>query len=298
MSGRDEMLISAIGLGIFIGISLGALGGGGSILTVPALVYVLSQPLQIAVTESLVIVGITSIVAAISYARAGRVKWRTGISLGAVGGVAAWAGTALGRLVDPNVALGAFSILLLVVSISLVWRTMPFKSATKRTQNPAVGVATRLPAFAAVAAAAPAQATTTQLEASPSPRTQRFLTAAKVLIAGITIGVLTGFFGVGGGFVIVPVLVVALGYPMPIAVGTSLLVITLNSAVALAARSSQDALDWSVVLPVTAAAIVGALVGKWLAAKTSEKALTRAFAVLLVMVALYVGLRSSGLLPG
>ncbi|ABG99942.1 possible membrane protein (plasmid) [Rhodococcus jostii RHA1] len=292
------MLISAIVLGICIGISLGALGGGGSILTVPALVYVLSQPLQIAVTESLVIVGITSIVAAISHARAGRVKWRAGISLGAVGGVAAWAGTALGRLADPNVALGAFAILLSAVSISLVWRTRPSKLARKRTRNPAVGVANRLPALAVVPASTPAETTATQLEASPGPRTERYLTAGKVLTAGIAIGVLTGFFGVGGGFVIVPVLVIALGYPMPIAVGTSLLVITLNSAVALAARSSHDALDWSVVLPVTASAIVGALVGKWLALRTSEKTLTRAFAVLLVAVSVYVGLRSSGLLPG
>lgn len=292
------LIVAAIVLGICIGVALGALGGGGSILTVPALVYVLGQPLQIAVTESLVIVGVTSLFAVISHARADQVRWCAGVALGAIGGVAAWAGTALGRLVQPNVALGAFAVLLLAVSISLVHRTMKPKSVKQPAQNLSVVHPGKLHKPPLVGASTAAKTATHTIDADrPIPRIHPYKTALKVLLAGITIGILTGFFGVGGGFVIVPVLVIALGYPMPIAVGTSLLVITLNSAVALTARTGHGALDWSIILPVTAAAIVGGLLGKILAQRISERTLTRAFAALLVAVSIYVGLRSSGLLP-
>jgi len=110
--------------------------------------------------------------------------------------------------------------------------------------------------------------------------------------AGLLIGFLTGFFGVGGGFVIVPVLVVALGFSMPAAVGTSLLVIALNSGVALAARSLQGGFAWDVIVPFTAAAVAGSLLGKQVADRLPSAILTRAFAVLLVLVAAYVAVRA------
>lgn len=292
------MLILAIALGVCIGVALGALGGGGSILTVPALVYALNQPLHVAVTESLVIVGITSLAAVISHARARRVRWRAGLCLGVLGGIAAWAGTALGRSVQPNVALSAFAILLLVVAVSLVYRTMHVSPAPGRTGISVLGDAVDRPPLNVVPAEVPASAISTLVESPTVFPSRRYIFTLKVATAGIVIGILTGFFGVGGGFIIVPVLVVVLGYSMPVAVATSLLVITLNSAVALVARSSGDALDWSVVLPVTASAVLGALIGKWLAQKTSEKRLTRAFAMLLVAVAIYVGLRTTGILAG
>lgn len=292
------MIFAAIVLGICIGVALGALGGGGSILTVPALVYVLGQPLQIAVTESLVIVGITSLFSAIAHARASQVRWRAGVALGAIGGVAAWAGTALGRLVPPNVVLGTFAVLLLVVSISLVRRTMKPKSVYQPTDSLQGNDPGKLHELTMVATSTIAKTVAPTIAAGPSPRVHPYKIAIKVLLAGVVIGILTGFFGVGGGFIIVPVLVIALGYPMPIAVGTSLLVISLNSAVALTARTGHGALDWSIILPVTVAAVVGGLLGKILAQRISAHALTRAFAALLVAVSIYVGLRSSGLLPG
>lgn len=116
--------------------------------------------------------------------------------------------------------------------------------------------------------------------------------AVRILLAGLAVGFLTGFLGVGGGFVIVPVLVMVLGYPMPVAVGTSLLVIAVNSAAALTARAGTATFHWSLIIPFAAAAIAGSLAGKGVTDRVTPKALTTAFAVLLFAVAGYVAVRA------
>ena len=284
------MILIAVILGVCIGLCLGALGGGGSIITVPALMYLLHQPLSMAITQSLVIVGISSVVAMAAHARERHVRWRTGVCLGAIGGAAAWAGTALGRLVTVDIAMATFACLMIVVAGSLLMRSP--RAQKKEPQNKfhqslAVGAHNGSPTTEVDVDALPLET------ASPS----RLVIAIKILLAGILIGLLTGFFGVGGGFVIVPALVIILGYSMPVAVGTSLLVITVNSVVALTARAGHDVLDWSIVLPVTIAAIIGSIAGKYATQRVSEKTLTRVFAAMLLVVAVYVGARSLGLLP-
>ncbi len=119
----------------------------------------------------------------------------------------------------------------------------------------------------------------------------------KVVVTASVVGLLTGFFGVGGGFALVPALVLALGFSMPTAVGTSLLVIAVNSATALTARISSGSvdLDWPLITTFTAAAIVGSLVGGRITARANPKHLTVTFAVLLLAVAVYTAARS---LPG
>ncbi|MEO6205837.1 MAG: sulfite exporter TauE/SafE family protein, partial [Mycobacteriales bacterium] len=111
-------------------------------------------------------------------------------------------------------------------------------------------------------------------------------------LAGIGIGFLTGLLGVGGGFIIVPVLVLVLGLPMPAAIGTSLVIISLNAAVSLAARHGHGTFDWAVVAPFTVAAVAGALTGEQFSDRIPARALSRAFAVLLLIVAAYVTIRS------
>jgi len=117
---------------------------------------------------------------------------------------------------------------------------------------------------------------------------------AKVVATATVVGLLTGFFGVGGGFVLVPALVLALDFPMPLAVGTSLLVIAVNSGTALAARIGNGAnqLDWPLIGTFTAAAVISSLGGGRLASRIDPRHLTRAFAVLLVAVALYTAARN------
>jgi uncharacterized membrane protein YfcA len=270
-------LLAAVGLGLLIGLSLGALGGGGSILTVPALVYVLGEPAQTATTGSLVIVGVTALVAAIGHARAGRVRWGAGVTFGAVGILASYAGTAANRTINPELLLLAFAGLIVVAASAMIVRQRRCTGCGDVAVPATTATSERHGRVAVLTTAHVATRTTA---------------VAKVVAAGLVVGFLTGFFGVGGGFVIVPALVMALGYPMPVAAGTSLLVIAINSAAALAARSGHAAFHWSVVIPFTAAAIASSLAGKRLADQVRPATLTRAFVALLLAVAAYVAVRS------
>ena len=280
-------LVAALTLGLIIGLSLGALGGGGSILTVPALVYVLGEPARAATTESLVIVGVTALVAAIGHARAGRVRWGAGVAFGAVGIAASYAGTAANRSINPQLLLLAFAALIVLAATAMTVHQRRCvgcgDAAIPATTTTAAG---ERHARVAVLTAAPVTTPTT------APAATRTTTVTKVIAAGLTVGFLTGFFGVGGGFVIVPALVMALGYPMPVAVGTSLLVIAINSGAALAARSGGATFHWAVIIPFTAAAIASSLAGKRLADRIRPATLTRAFVTLLFAVAAYVAVRS------
>jgi len=270
------MLLAAAGLGLLIGLVIGALGGGGSILTVPALVYALGLDAQEATTGSLVIVGLTAAVAAVGHARSGHTRWRSGFLLAAVGVPASLLGTYLNRLVDENVLLLAFAALMLVAAAGMLIRSGDDDGTDAPDRDVDRDVDSTPPRGAGKWARVRCSVKTT----------------LPTIAAGLGIGALTGFFGVGGGFVIVPVLVVALHVPMTAAVGTSLLVVALNSAVALAARAGQGNVDWEVIAPFTAAAMIASLAGQRVADRLPGRLLTRAFAVLLVLVACYVGVRA------
>lgn len=246
-------LLADLGLGGLTGLFLGALGGGGSILTVPALVYLLGEPVRAAATDSLVIVGATALAAAVGHARAGRVRWATGLSVGAAGVLASYAGTAANRAVDPDVLLLAFAGLVAVAAVAMLARRHA-PAATGGDVTPA---------------------------ARPAAR------AARIVAAGFAVGFLTGFLGVGGGFVIVPALVMALGYGMPEAVGTSLLIIAINSAAGLAARAGHGGFHWTVILPFAGAAVAASLASQQVAGRLPARTLVRAFACLLIAVAAY-----------
>lgn len=265
-------------VGLVIGLSLGALGGGGSILTVPALVYLLGQGPREATTGSLIVVGLTSLVALVPHARRGRVRFAQGLAFGALGTVGSLVGSALAAHVAPTVLLAGFAALMLLVATLMV----------RRTRARAAGAAD-------VAAAGGRTDLGPMLSLRPlscaCPRLMRLLVTASV------VGLLTGFFGVGGGFVLVPALVLALSFDMPTAVGTSLLVIAVNSTTALLARAnSGTSPSWPVLGAFTALAVAGSLVGGRLATRVSPRVLTRAFSVLLVGVALYTAARSVPLL--
>ncbi len=259
-------------LGFFIGLSLGALGGGGSILAVPALVYAAGQTPQHATTTSLVLVGVTAIIGIAPHWRAGRVRFGAGLVFGLAGVGGSLLGSHWNKAADPDALLLAFSGLMLVAAYAM-WRRV------RRTAGPTA------PVVARSAGAAATTATT------PSSRIEP-MTIAKVAVAGTIVGFLTGFFGVGGGFVIVPALVLALGFTMPEAIGTSLLVITINSAVALSTRLQPGSIEWATVVPFTLASLLGVIVGSRLASTRGSTSLQRWFVVLLVGVAFYTAIRS------
>lgn len=240
------VLILALLAGAVVGLALGGLGGGGSMLTVPALIYLLGFSPAAATTASLLIVSATSLTGLLTHARAGRVRWRSGLLFAAAGlPVAALLGLLSARL--PGALLtAAFAV---------------------------------LAGFAAWRMLRPAGRSS---DASPAATSNPGRAAG----VGGLLGGATGLLGVGGGFLVVPALVSVLAFPMAEAVGTSLLVITANSAAALVPRlGAAHGLDWAVIAPFTAAAILGAWDGKRLADKLSGRTLQRAFAAVLITVA-------------
>ncbi len=256
-------------LGFLIGLSLGALGGGGSILAVPVLVYGAGQDPKSATSTSLLLVGSASLVGLFPHHRAGRVRVVTGTAFGLSGIGGSLLGSSLNRRVDPNLLLLGFAALVCVAA----WRMV--------TGCP---TCTRVGEAAALSGA------------SGYPAERRGIdpqTVATVLAAGTAVGFLTGLFGVGGGFVIVPALTLALKLPMPEAIGTSLLVIVINSAVALSTRLATTSIDWATTLPFALAAITGVLAGGKAAGKLDPKRSLRAFASLLVFVAAYTAIRAA-----
>lgn len=288
-------ILAAVGLGLLIGTVLGALGGAGSILTVPALVYLLGQSAQDATTSSLVIVGLTALVGVASHARSGHVHWRTGIAFGVIGIITAVAGTTLNRRVDEHVLLLGLSAVMILTAGGMLIRarrgSQGHEDHPVPTARAGADIAERAPHRT------PGAAATSQL-ARPATdcgqrRRGRTVLVVKVVIAGLAVGFLAGFFGVGGGFVIVPVLILALGLPMPAAVGTSLVIMAINSAASLVARGGQAYFDWALIVPFTVAAMVGSLAGKAIANRLPNTALNRAFAALLLAVAAYTAINSA-----
>ena len=257
-------------LGFLIGLSLGTLGGGGSILAVPALVYGAGQSPREATSSSLLLVGIAAIIGLRPHLRAGRVRVATGLAFGAAGIVGSLLGSALNRRLDPDLLLLGFAVLVLVAA----WRMLTgCPTCTKVGDDLATGMGT-----APDGSRGDAVAVATRLDVG------RILA---VVAAGTGVGFLTGLFGVGGGFVIVPALTLLLGLNMPTAIGTSLLVIGVNSAVGLAARIGTASIDWGVTLPFAVAAIAGVLTGGRLAGRLDPERSLRWFAGLLGAVAAY-----------
>ncbi|MEU0600800.1 sulfite exporter TauE/SafE family protein [Streptomyces sp. NPDC006393] len=238
-------LILALLAGAVIGLALGGLGGGGSVLAVPALIYLLHFTPAEATTAGLIIVSVTSVTALTGHARDGNVAWRTGLLFALAGIVPATiAGAAAGRLPES----------LLIV------------------------------AFAGTAALA-ALRMLRSARSEPSGRVR----PGKAGAAGAGLGAVTGFLGVGGGFLAVPALVGVLGLTMRRAVGTSLLVITVNSLAALAARAGTGTQPhWAVIAPFTAAAILGAWDGKRLSKRIRSATLRTVFAYVLLAVAVFM----------
>jgi hypothetical protein len=270
-------------LGFLIGLSLGALGGGGSILAVPMLVYVAGQDPKAATATSLFLVGTASLFGLGPHLRAGRVQLATGIAFGLCGVGGSVVGSALNKDLDPDVLLLGFSGLVVVAA----WRMLTAcPTCTK------VGESRQLGAAASDTAPGSSTGASTGTATLITGRRIDARTALLVLAAGTGVGLLTGLFGVGGGFVIVPALTLVLKLPMPQAIGTSLVVIAINSAVGLSARLATTTIDWKVTLPFTVAAIAGVLTGGKVADRLDPTKSLRWFAALLVAVAVYTATRA------
>ncbi len=231
------MVALAVALAVLVGLALGMLGGGGSILAVPLLVYVAGVGAKEAIATSLLVVGVTSAVALVPYARARRVRWRTGALFGAAGMAGAYGGGRAAAFVPGAVLLAAFAVMMLATAAAMI--------RGRRTIVP--------------------------------ERPHGELPVLHVLVEGAVVGLVTGMVGAGGGFLVVPALVLLGGLPMPAAVATSLLVIAMKSFAGLAGYLAVVEIDWALAGAVTAAAVVGSLAGGRLGRAVPQDALRRAF---------------------
>jgi uncharacterized membrane protein YfcA len=244
-------------LGAAIGMLVAVFGAGGSLVTLPVLVGFLGLTPFAATTASLIITGTTAATGLITPARAGRVAWRVGAILAILGIPAAWLGARWAAGANPAVLLTGFAVLVLVAALVM---------ATRRSGD---DVADRIAG---------------RILRCPAWTWCRAAELARWFALATVVGLLTGIFGVGGGFIVVPALVIVVGLAPHTAIGTSLLVITANSVVGLAARWGAP-IDWAVVVPLAAGGAVGALIGARWAARLPERRLQQALTMLLIVVA-------------
>lgn len=245
-------MLLAIVLAVVIGVALGLLGGGGSILTVPLLVYGFGMETKAAIATSLLVVGIASLAALVQHARAGRVVWRTGLVFGAAGMAGAFAGGRVAVFIPPGVLLVLFAVMMLTTAVAMLRRPSPALEQNVRLRDGA-----DVPTLA-------------------------------VVVEGLLVGVATGLVGAGGGFLIVPALVLLGGMSMPRAVATSLLVISMKSLAGFAGYLGHVQIDWAVGGILAAGAVGGTVVGSRLVRRISPDSLRRGFGWFTVAMASFI----------
>jgi uncharacterized membrane protein YfcA len=233
-----------------VGAILGLLGGGGSVLTVPVLLYLAHVPAKSAIAMSLFVVAVTSLAGLIPHARAGRVQWRTGAVFAAAGTVGAYTGGRLAGYVPDAVLLTGFAVMMAVTAAAML---RPRRGSDDDADRPA-----------------------------SQPR------VALILVQGAAVGALTGLVGAGGGFVIVPALILLGGLRMSSAVGTSLLVLTAQSAAGFAGHLQGAHLDWPLTLAVTAVAVAAALLGARWSGRIDAARLRRIFGTFVAAMSVVV----------
>ncbi|MFR9793688.1 sulfite exporter TauE/SafE family protein [Streptomyces sp. MB22_4] len=300
-----SVLILALLCGAVVGLALGALGGGGGVLAVPALVYLLGLAPADAGTTSLVVVTITSVTALARHAGTGNIRWRTGALFAAAGVAPAIGASVLAHRIPQALLTTAFAVLAAFAALVMLRGLRAARGATRpvassRAAAPEQAVAASRSGHAgrtgtpAVQPEPPRAATSTEAaDAGGIEAPSRSVGRAgyvRTAMAGAGLGAVTGLLGVGGGFLAVPALVSVLRLPMRKAVGTSLVVILINSVVSLATRMAAGgtSLDLAVFGPFVGAAVLGAWDGKRLAAKLSGAALQRTFAVVLLAMAAFM----------
>ena len=235
-----------------VGLSLGLLGSGGSILTVPVLIFLVGETEKVAIAESLAIVGGIALVGAVPFAIRKLVDWRSVAFFGVPGMAGAYLGALLSRYVSGGFQLGLFALIMLVAAFFMF----------RPPAVPPSGESLRRPPW-------------------------------KIGVDGLLVGVLTGFVGVGGGFLIVPALVLLGGLSMHLAVGTSLVIIALKSFAGFAKyldvlAALGLAVDWPLIAMFVAIGAVGSFLGNWLGGRIPQQRLREAFALFLVAMGIFV----------
>lgn len=253
------MTLIGLFLAVLMGVTLGVLGGGGSILAVPILFYAVGFGTKEAIAASLVVVGLTSVFGAAEHWRGGGLQLRVALIFGPITATAAYLGAHLAGFLSGAVQLSIFAIVMLLAAIFMFVNGAYDVGASKKPAPKSVG---------------------------------RIL--LRFALPGIAVGILTGVVGVGGGFLIVPALVLLAGMPMRQAVGTSLLVISMNSLAGFAGYIGDVDIQWGYLSIFTALAVTGSLVGAHVAHFIPQRAIKQSFAVFLIVMAAFILFQSTG----
>jgi uncharacterized membrane protein YfcA len=241
------MILLELMLGFGIGLSLGLLGGGGSILTVPALVYLVGQTPHAAVTTSLAIVGANSILGAMFHRAQGTLDWKVALTFGSAGMLVSYLSANISKHFSAELLLLAFALLMLGIGVMMLLR----------------------------------RANKAEITSSAKP-------LSLVLLGGATVGLFTGVLGVGGGFLVVPALVMLVGLPMQMAIGTSLVVIAMNSLAGFIGHIGSGSFDMLITLIFVAAGLAGTFSGSKLSSRLSSSKLQKAFAIFVIALAFFL----------
>ncbi|HVF03018.1 MAG TPA: sulfite exporter TauE/SafE family protein [Rubrobacteraceae bacterium] len=248
-------------LATLIGVSLGLLGGGGAILAVPIFTYVMGFGAKEAIASSLVVVGVTSLFGTAEHWREGHVRLRTALIFGVFAMIGAYLGAQLATLFSDAAQLILFAVVMLVAAFFM------FRDNNKEESDEDEGGSE--PEDYSVAGVS-------------------LGCAAGLTVLGVAIGVLTGLVGVGGGFLIVPALVLFGKLPVKDAVGSSVLVIAMNSASGFVGYLGKVEIQWGTIVLFTALAVAGSFAGTYLVRFVPANALQKAFAVFLVAMAIFI----------
>jgi uncharacterized membrane protein YfcA len=235
---------------ILIGISLGLLGGGGSILTVPIFVYVMGWEPKVAIAASLAVVGLTSLVGVLPHHRQGNLNFRVAVIFGAVAMFGTYLGARLAIFFSGTAQLILFSF---VMAVAAFFMLKPKKSK----------------------------------EASQSNLNKKY-SYVLLSVEGLAVGVLTGLVGVGGGFMIVPALVLLAHLPMKLAVGTSLLIIAFKSFAGFVGYLGQVQVPWKELGLFTVFSVIGIFIGSALVKKVPAESLKKIFGIFLILMSLFI----------
>ncbi len=243
------MILGWIGA-LFIGISLGLMGSGGSILTVPVLVYLFGQEEKVAIAGSLAIVGTIALAGGLAYLKNNLVNWKTLFLLGFPSMIATYFGALLAAYIPGIIQLVIFAFIMFVAALSM------FNSRS--------------------------------IGAEPHK-----MQTNKVIVSGLLVGVITGIVGVGGGFLIVPALVLMAGLSMRNAIATSLFIIAINSYTGFikyyfTLKQNNLLLDWRIITLVAFIGIIGTFVGKFICHKVAQVKLKCYFAYFLLLMAVFI----------
>lgn len=244
-----ETLLLGLAVGLAVGAVVGLVGAGGAIIAVPALVYVVGLEPDDAVPTSLIVVGLASVAGALPRLRR-EVSWPLVLLIAAPGIPSSWAGTAVGELLDPDWLMLSFALVMILAGVRMLASTRNTAPAARSAEHGGWGAL-----------------------------------ALRGIPVGLLVGFLTGMLGVGGGFLIIPALTLLLGMPMSRAIGTSLVIIAVNSASGFAAHLDGLSIDWALTLSFAAVAIAASLAAARLARHLDEALVSRIFAAVIFTVA-------------